>query len=91
MVRVESVKVLEGYRVELGFTDGTAKSVDLTPFLEGPVFEELKADRGLFEAVKVETELGTIVWPNGADICPDVLRWDRVPAPRERADQRYAK
>jgi hypothetical protein len=86
MVRIKSVRVLEGYRVKLGFTDGTAKSLDLTPFLEGPVFEELKADRTLFEAVKVETELGTIVWPNGADICPDVLRWDRVPAARERED-----
>ncbi len=91
MVRVESVRVLEGYRVELGFTDGTARSLDLTPCLEGPVFEELKADRGLFEAVKVETELGTIVWPNGADICPDVLRWDRVPAARGREELKQAK
>ncbi len=26
-----------------------------------------------FRQVKVNTELGTVVWPNGADLCPDVL------------------
>ena len=91
MVRVEAVKVLKGLRVKLGFTDGTVKSLDLTPFLEGPIFEELKNNRSLFEAVRVETELGTIVWPNGADICPDVLRWDRTPAAFERENSKQPR
>lgn len=86
MVRVETVQVQSGLRVKLGFTDGTERSIDLTPFLEGPIFEQLKKDRSLFEAVRVETELGTIAWPNGADICPDVLRWGRTPAALESKD-----
>jgi hypothetical protein len=61
------------FEVELTFTDETKKLLDFAPFLEGPVFEPLRADRSLFEALRVDDELGTIVWPNGADLCPDVL------------------
>ena len=86
MVRITQVEVLDGFRVRLEFTDGSEREVDLTPFLEGVIFEELKSDPELFRAVKVDHELGTLVWPNGADICPDVLRWEREPvAWKERA------
>jgi hypothetical protein len=37
------------------------------------VFEPLLADRHLFEGVRVDPECETIVWPNGADMDPDVL------------------
>lgn len=40
---------------------------DVERYLRGPVFEPLKEDRVLFEAVVVDPELGTVVWPNGAD------------------------
>jgi len=30
-------------------------------------------DDSFFRQVRVDHELGTIVWPNGADVCPDVL------------------
>ncbi len=30
-------------------------------------------DDSFFRQVRVDRELGTIVWPNGADVCPDVL------------------
>ncbi|NJL26989.1 MAG: DUF2442 domain-containing protein [Thermoanaerobaculia bacterium] len=73
MIRIRSVKPLAAFRVHLGFTDGSERTVDLAPFLDGPVFEPLKADPDLFRAVDVDRELGTIVWPNGADLCPDVL------------------
>ena len=35
--------------------------------------EPLRRDTRLFRSVRVDPELGTIVWPNGADICPDTL------------------
>ena len=73
MVRVREARPLDGYRVQLGFTDGTTGVVDLTPYLWGPVFEPLRRDPALFAEVRVDTEAGTIVWPNGADFCPDVL------------------
>jgi hypothetical protein len=43
---------------------------ELVPF-DG-VFEPL-ADAGYFQQVRVEPDIGTIVWPNGADLCPDLL------------------
>lgn len=59
--------------MRLGFTDGTVRELDLSSFLWGPVFEPLKGDRELFLQVRVDPEAGTIVWPNGADLDPDVL------------------
>lgn len=73
MVRVQEARVIRDFEVELTFTDGTRKILDLAPLLKGPVFEPLRTDRSLFEDLRVDHELGTIVWPNGADLCPDVL------------------
>ena len=73
LVRIRSVYVLAGFRVHLGFTDGTEGEIDLEPYLRGPVFEPLRKDRQQFAAVRVHPRLKTIVWPNGADMDPDVL------------------
>ena len=85
MIRVKSVRVLDGLQVRLVFTDGTEKTVDLSPYLHGPIFDPLKRDPAKFRQVKVDPELGTIVWPNGADVCPDVLFHGRMPASPEKA------
>lgn len=73
MTRIRSVLVLDDFRVRLGFTDGSSGEVDLGPYLRGPVFEPLVRDRSLFAAVRVDPECETLVWPNGADMDPDVL------------------
>ena len=80
MVRVKSVDLLVAFRVRLTFTDETEREVDLEPYLKGDVFEPLRTDRAKFAEVRVDPELGTLVWPNGADVCPDVLVHGRVPA-----------
>lgn len=59
--------------VRLVLTDGSRKIVDLEPYLKGPIFEALKKKPALFRTVRVDPQLGTIVWDNGADIDPDVL------------------
>jgi hypothetical protein len=79
MTRIQEVTVLGAFVVRLSFTDGTVKDIDLEPYLRGPIFEPLKRDSRLFSAVRVDAELGTIVWPNGADIDPDVLYHGRIP------------
>ncbi len=62
------------------FSDGSERTVDLAPFLWGPVFEEIAADHEVFRRVRVDPEARTIVWPNGADLDPDVLHGDFEPA-----------
>jgi len=85
LVAVVSVKVLGGFEVELAFDDGFVRRVDLDPYLHGPIFEPLRADPSYFRSVQVDKELGTISWPNGADIDPKVLRHGLTPASWERA------
>ncbi len=80
---MKDVTPLTGYTVRLTFTDGSRRDIDLTPYLKGPIFEPLR-DPARFRAVAVDPELGTIVWPNGADICPDVLYHGRTPASLEK-------
>lgn len=80
-VRVTSAEVLGHYRLRLGFSDGSSRDVDLTGELHGPVFESL-ADPDFFAQVRVDHELGAVVWPNGADLDPLVLHGDFEPASR---------
>ena len=70
---VVAVEALEPYRLRLVFEDGVAGEVDVARLVrfEG-VFAPL-SDPASFRAVRVEPEAGTVVWPNGADLDPDVL------------------
>ena len=58
--------------VRLRFQDGFTATLDLAPALRGPIFGELKRPEKFRE---VAVQDGTLVWPNGADICPSVLRY----------------
>ncbi|KAA0231537.1 DUF2442 domain-containing protein [bacterium] len=80
MISIKSVKPLERFNVLLTFSNGDQKVVNLEPLLRGPIFEPLKNDPEFFRSVRVDEELGTIVWSNGADIDPDVLYGTHVPA-----------
>ncbi len=71
-VRIREVDPLDGCVLRIVFTDGSTRDVDLVSELWGPVFEPLR-DPVEFRKVAVDHELGTIVWPNGADLYPDVL------------------
>lgn len=72
---ITAVEHLGGYRLRLTFADGLVGDVDLADRLEarrGPMFEPLR-DVEYFASVSVDPELGTVVWPNGADLAPEVL------------------
>jgi hypothetical protein len=73
IVDVVRVEVLEPYRLRLAFNDGAEGVVDvaaLVPF-DG-VFAPLR-DPATFAQGRVNAEIGTNVWPNGADLDPSVL------------------
>ncbi|MCC7293609.1 MAG: DUF2442 domain-containing protein [Phycisphaerales bacterium] len=83
MVDVTKVECLEGSRLLLTFDDGERREVDVAKLLPfDGVFEPLK-DPSYFRQVRVNPEIGTIVWPNGADLCPDVLYAAETSAPTE--------
>jgi hypothetical protein len=70
---IVEVRPLEGYRLFVRFEDGVQGEVDLGQIIrfEG-VFASLK-DPVHFEQAHVNRELGTVCWPGGADLDPDVL------------------
>ncbi len=78
LVRVQSVEPLDRFRVRLKFEDGTQREADLATYLRGPIFEPIRNDPTMFRSVRVQG--GTVAWPNGADIDPDVLYYGLKPA-----------
>jgi hypothetical protein len=73
IVDVTRVDVLKGCRLRLEFDDGTAGEVDISELVSfAGVFAPLR-DPVAFRQVRVDPELGTIAWPDGADIDPFVL------------------
>ncbi len=77
LVRVCTAEPLDCYHVRLTFEDDRETVIDLAPFLHGSVFEPLR-DWDVFRQVRVAS--GTITWPNGADLDPDVLYYGLTPA-----------
>ena len=73
MLFVKSAKYLDDYRLWVSFDDGSAGEVDLDGLLSSPVFEPLK-DKTYFSQMRVDPELATVVWPNGADLAPEFLK-----------------
>lgn len=72
LVHVTAVEVVGDHRLRLRFEDGAEGEIDLSSWRWRGVFEPL-ADPDYFRQVELDEELGTIVWPNGADIAPETL------------------
>lgn len=72
--RIIGVRVTGRFQLSLDFTDGSTGSVDLSSWIgdRGGVFAPLQ-DQTYFARVAVDADAGTIVWPNGVDLDPDML------------------
>jgi hypothetical protein len=85
LVHVTAVEVVADHRLHLRFDDGCEGEVQFGAADWRGVFAPLR-EPGYFARVALDEELGTIVWPNGADIAPETLHaWatgspDRQPA-----------
>ena len=70
---IVTAKAFGDYRLHLKFEDCVEGVVNLEPHLSfRGVFEPLR-DPAYFAQVRVHPELGTVLWPNGADLDPEVL------------------
>ncbi len=77
-LRVREVKPLHGFKAAVSFDDGTQREIDLALYLHGLVFEPIRNEPAVFRSMEIAG--GTIAWPNGADIDPDVLYYGLRPA-----------
>lgn len=77
LTRIRKAEALKGFRLRLELTDGSVIERPIRKWMTGPVFAELRADPEKFAGVRVEG--GTVTWPNGADLCPDLLIWGGPP------------
>ena len=73
LLRIRDVAALDGLRLRLTLSDGSVVEREVSALLAGPIFDSIRTDRAMFCAVRAEN--GTVVWRNGADLCPDVLIW----------------
>ena len=89
LVRIRKAEPLANFRLRLTLDDGRVIERDVAALLTGPVFESIRRDPAEFARVKVEG--GTVAWPNGADLDPDVLIWNGPPPESEHADAAPAK
>ena len=71
-LHVTKAKYIEDYKVEVSFNNGRKGVADLFEALRGSIFEPLK-DKSIFANLKIDKELATIVWPNGADLAPEYI------------------
>src|SRR6266540_2707609 len=73
--KIKEFTLLGGYRIRLVFRDRFTGEVDLWPLFENPRGPLDEALRDPFFFQKVFLDHGALSWPNGYDICPDVLRF----------------
>ena len=70
---ITAARHLWGTVALVDFSDGVRAVVDFDRFMRGALYEELVRS-GEFSQLTVDHDLGTIVWPNGLDVAPDVVR-----------------
>ncbi len=86
--RVIGFEIVAPHTLRVRFDDGAAQTIDFRSVLSGELYSPLN-DMNLFNGVRIDPEVHTLVWPNGADFDPATLHdWPlQVQAMRERAQQ----
>ena len=86
--RVLSFRIVSPYVLSVRFDDQTEQTINFEPILAGELFRPLR-DLAVFEQVRIDPEVHTLVWPNGADFDPATLHdWpDLAEALARRARQ----
>lgn len=86
--KVKAFEIIGQYTLRLKFDDGVERIINFEPILAGELFGPLR-DLALFNQVKIDREVHTLVWPNGADFDPATLHdWsDEVESLRREADR----
>jgi hypothetical protein len=70
--RVRSFTIEGPYILRVGFDDGTEQVINFQAILAGEMFGPLR-ELAVFNQVRIDPEVHTLVWPNGADFDPATL------------------
>ena len=84
LVDVTAVELIGDYRLRLTFADRTVGDVDFSRRAWKGVFEPLR-DPAYFAQVRVDSQAGTISWPDGLDMAPEPLYAEASSNPARRA------
>ncbi len=70
--RVTSFENVGPHKLRVSFDDGVQREIDFSSVLAGELYSPL-LDLDVFNRVELDSEIGTLVWPNGADFDPATL------------------
>jgi hypothetical protein len=70
--RVTEFRIDGPYTLRVRFEDGVEQVIDFEPVLYGELYRPLR-EIGAFNQVRIDPEVHTLVWPNGADFDPETL------------------
>ncbi len=74
---IKSFQIIGLHTIEVCFENNTCKTISFSPVLYGEMYGPLK-DPEFFKSVKLDDEVNTLVWPNGADFDPSLLyHWEQ--------------
>ena len=75
-IKVIKVEAMDPYIIKITFNDEKVKIIDIEPILYGTYFEPLRNPE-LFKKLRLNRDIQTIEWPNGADFHPETLyNWE---------------
>ena len=83
MTTINEARYIKDYVLWIRFSDGVEGQIDLGSDLDGEIFKPLKKIE-YFKQFKLDNDLATIAWPNGADFAPEFL-YDLVQRKTKRA------
>ena len=70
--KVTGFQLIGPFVVRVQFEDTQERTIDFEPMLAGRLYGPLR-DPDLFRSVRIDPEVHTLVWPNGADFDPATL------------------
>jgi hypothetical protein len=76
--RVRSFQIVAPFSLRVLFDDETEQVINFESVLAGEIYRPLR-DLALFDQVRIDPEVHTLVWPNGADFDPATLHaWPKL-------------
>jgi hypothetical protein len=80
ITKVTGFEAAGDYTLRVRFDDRVVRTINFLPVLHGDLFGPLRDSR-IFAQVRLDPEVHTLVWPNGADFDPATLHdWPEAAA-----------